>query len=142
MHPLFASIRSFNTCLYTEVGTPLPLSDEEKLFYSADSIKFYIKIGSENMFDSTRYYSSYGSIFVTSFRLMYIPSSPQPSFCSFSVSCLNVLDVSYVGTDRVELIISYPHSLNGKLKLGFRKNLPDTFIQQLQMAISNMQAHV
>jgi len=124
--------RNFNMCLFTEEGTPLPLSDEETLVYFAEDVKFYIKVGKGGLINTARYFSKRGAIFMTNCRLMYIPSVISTSFCSFSVPLTSVADVTAVGGSKVEMVIVFNGNVHAVMKLDLRSNLVDTFTKQLQ----------
>lgn len=136
---MFASFtRNFNSCLFTVNHVPLPLSDEEKLLYHAKNVKFYIKVGEGGILSTYRHVSNSGSLFVTNFRLVYIPLVCKTSFCSFFAPSNSVLDIESTGNSRVHLALSLYGNEKARMHLKIRNSLLDTFIQQLRVSQENM----
>lgn len=133
MNVLKETPRNFNTCLFTEARTPLPLSDDEKLLYAGERVGFQTKIGEGGLLNTTRYLSKEGTLFITNYRVIYIPEVPKPTFCSFFVLSSGIADIVVVaGQKRVEMTSLLHGDVRGKIKLEMRDNLIDTMIKQLQ----------
>jgi hypothetical protein len=122
--------RNFNMTMFTVAGTPLPLADTEKLSYSAHNARFSMRIGGRRLIDSLRYFSASGKLFLTNFRLIYIPDSPSSSFSSFflPISHAIVLDVR---RHRVVLGVLLENGGSEKLKLRIRGYSTEAFVDQI-----------
>ncbi|KAI5184948.1 hypothetical protein NEHOM01_0499 [Nematocida homosporus] len=131
-------MNNFNMCLFTEVGTPLPVSDEEELMYFGGGVSFRIKVGDGSLLRTYRYHSESGKVFVTNFRLIYIPDVIQPSFCSFFVAASSIRDITSVDSQRVKLDVVLGNAERGVLFLNLKYNLLDTFLVQLKDAWHRM----
>ncbi|KAI5191054.1 hypothetical protein NECID01_1284 [Nematocida sp. AWRm77] len=132
MNILREALRNFNTCLFTEAGTPLPLSDDEKLLYAGEGVEFYAKIGEGGLLNTSRHASKTGTLFITNYRMVYIPAVYQMSFCSFFVPSTGVIDVLIVDGRKVEMTVMLHGDVQSKVKLDMKNNLVDTMIMQLR----------
>lgn len=130
--------RNFNTALFTEEGTPLPLTNEEVLVYYAENVEFYIQIGRNTLFETTRYFSPSGTLFITTYRFVYVPSAPTSTFCSFFALCSGIQEIVSQGSAKLTLYLVLEGEREGKLKLNLRKNLAVTAIAQLKQARNYM----
>ncbi|KAI5181884.1 hypothetical protein NEOKW01_2040 [Nematocida sp. AWRm80] len=126
--------RSFNTNLFTVARTPLQLTDQEKLLYYGDDVEFFIKVGEGGLSDTFRHHSKYGTIFVTSHRVIYIPSVYTLSFCSFSIIATSIVDIVESSRKNLELYVMLNGGVLGKMYLNMRNNLPQALIRAIHKA--------
>lgn len=134
--------RNFNTALFTAVGTPLPLTNEEVLVYYAENVEFYIQLGGSTLFETTRYFSPSGTLFITTYRFVYVPTLPTSTFCSFFALCSGIQEIVTRGSAKLTLYLVLEGEREGKLKLNLRGNLADTAVANLKHARNYMNAVV
>lgn len=132
------SYRNFNTCLFTQEGTPLPLDDKEKLLYMARDVGFSIAVGEGGFFSTYWHKAERGCLFLTNFRLIYIPQIPSVNFISFFCKSTSVMD-AVQHKKRIKLQVSLEGSIPGEITFKMRQHLPDTFIKQLTLSQEYLQ---
>lgn len=81
----------FNNCIFTDKQVPLPISDDEKILLFYEDVKFYCSIGSGTLIGTIVHKCSTGKLFLTNYRLVYLPlmeasNSLGESFSSFHCS--------------------------------------------------------
>ncbi|OAG31911.1 hypothetical protein NEDG_00386 [Nematocida displodere] len=132
--------RNFNTGLFTEGGTPLPVLDNEQLLYVGEGTEFYMKLGEGNngLFNTSRYYSNRGTIFITTYRLFYRPDILTTQFCSFFVINSSITTIKETSTRKLTLVMDLEGNIQGRLCLNLRAGLSNTLAKHLERTRTNL----
>lgn len=125
MNPVYSNSSYLNSCLLSQNNIPLPVENSEFPILFLKNIKFSLTFSS---FPSL--ISNIGSLFLTSSRIIYIPSG-IPNFLSFAVPLKRILSL-----DSTKIKIICENGTSGMLVFSGNALLSSVFFPELKKILS------